>query len=679
MANKRDIEAGRAFVRLFLKNDMTAALSKSLKSAGASMQSFGRRVTAIGVPIAAVGGAITAGFAGAVKHFAAVGDQLDKISKRTGVASSALAEYGFAAEQSGGSMEDVEKAFKRQAKTIRDLERGLSTATEAFADLGIASSDLQGLSPEKQFDLIAKRIAAIEDPTRRAALAQEVWGRAGTKLLPMLDNLEALKQEARDLGLVPTDQEVENAAKVTDAFNRLKRSVSAAFFNIGASLAEPVLKGLEAVKKIAVTIGKWIRENGALVRTIAAVGVGILAAGSAIVAFGAAITGAGIALSAMGTIVGVIGTGLGLLLSPVGLLSAALIGGITIWGQYTASGQNAVGSITDAFGGLLDIGKETVGGISDALMAGDLQLAGEIGMAGLNEAWMSGLATLMENWGTWITATVEVFAGAMAKIGELWINTKSKISSGILEMAKSEGVVGDLMAKLLGVDLRKADETRMGFQRESLSFMLDEATRQRNEALATGDTDKAAMFEEDRQKALANMQKAGYGLTPEQMKAGDAGDAQNLIEEQRQKANQDLTDAIGSMLSGFKSMTDPELLRKQIEEQRKTRQQLTERAKEQRSQQEQTQPPGEQIEQELPPAFEMPKVQPVFAATYSAAAAQIAGYSGQPEGTEEKIASGIDGLKDAFEANKTVLETIADKTSEQVDKLGQFLAGWKVD
>jgi len=289
MAGQRDIEAGRAFVRLWLKNDLTKQLSGALNSAGQKMQTWGRGIQKVGLPIAAAGGAITAAFAGAVGHFAAVGDELDKMSKRTGVAAPALAGLGFAAEQSGASLEDVEKGLKRQSKIIRDYERGLSTAVEAFDTLGISFAEIQSLAPEDQFDLIAERIAGIEDPTKRAAMAQEVWGRAGTMLIPMLGDLKALKAEAQELGIIPTEEEVENAAKVTDAINRVKRTVSAAFFNIGASIAEPVLEGLDAVKRIAAATSEWVRNNKPLIKMLAMIGVGLLAAGGAMVAFGAAV------------------------------------------------------------------------------------------------------------------------------------------------------------------------------------------------------------------------------------------------------------------------------------------------------------------------------------------------------------------------------------------------------
>jgi hypothetical protein len=246
MPSKKDIEAGRAFVRLFLKNDMRKQLSGALQSAGKTLKGWGRSTMVAGAGMTAAGTAILAPIAAAVKSFAAQGDELDKMAKRTGVAGSALAEFSFAAEQSGANLDDFEKSIKRMQRTIEDGKRGLTTAVDGLDLVGLSVQDLQGLSPEDQFQKIADGMAAIVDPSTKAAAAQMLFGRSGTQLIPMLNDLSQLRQEARDLGLIPAEGEIENAAKVTDALNRVRRAVKAAFFSLGASLAGPAARARNA-------------------------------------------------------------------------------------------------------------------------------------------------------------------------------------------------------------------------------------------------------------------------------------------------------------------------------------------------------------------------------------------------------------------------------------------------
>jgi hypothetical protein len=517
--SRSDIEAGKAFVRLYMKDDMSKKLGMAIGNAGRKMQSFA-------LPVLVAGGAITGVMGVAVKIFAAAGDKLDKLSLRTGVGAGALAELGFAAEQSGADMDTVEKAIKRQAKGILDLERGMSTAVDAFGALGLGIEDIQGLKPEDQFQLIADRLKGIEDPTRRAALAQEVFGKAGTSLIPMLGNLRELRKEAKDLGIVPADDEVANAAKVTDAINRIKRTLGAMMFNAGAALAEPVLAGLENVKKVTVFVSKWISENKQLVRTIAAVGVGLLAAGAAIFSIGTLLVGAGAAIASIGSIMGVIGGAIALVLSPVGLLTAAVVGGIAAFVAFTDTGKEMAGSLITGFGSLLEKAKAVFGGIYDAIAGGDFKKAGKIAMLSLKVAILSGLdairglvgdtvadfagellsgdftgawattvGAMADMWNSFTAGITEAFAGAVISIQKMWTQTQNTIATSLIDQAGKDGPLGAAARFILGVDMREENAKRarldeqLGLSGPSASeeakAILDEATKRSQDKFAT--------------------------------------------------------------------------------------------------------------------------------------------------------------------------------------------------
>ena len=174
--------------------------------------------------IGAIAGA--AALAVALKKVTDKGDLFGKMSKRTGIAADELQRYAHAADLSGASIESVEKAVKRMAKVVRDGDRGLSTAVDALNELGLSADSLRGKSPTETFDAMTTAIAAVEDPLRKAALAQEVFGRAGTQLLPMLEGgakgLADLKKEADDLGMIMSPQDVANAEKFKDELSRTK-------------------------------------------------------------------------------------------------------------------------------------------------------------------------------------------------------------------------------------------------------------------------------------------------------------------------------------------------------------------------------------------------------------------------------------------------------------------------
>ena len=396
----KDVRAGGAHVELGVKD----RLKRGLARAGARLKKFGRSVATTGAQLTASGAAIVAPFVLAIRHFAKFGDQLDKMSQRTGIAAPALAELGFAAEQSGQNLDTIEKSVRRMQKTIGDADRGLSTAVDGLDKLGLSARQLQGQRPEDQFQTIADRVAAIEDPTKRASAAMDVFGsRTGTAILPMLENMRALRAEARDLGLVPTEEEVKKAAAVTDALNRLKRVFEATLFAVGAQLADVVLQAAFAIQKILKSIQDWARNNAAVLQTILAVGVALMAAGAILTAVGGTIVFVGFVLSALATIVGAILSPVGLVIGAIVALGAALVIGARHWLLYSTRGREVGRLLKDTFDKVLGTVRAALGGIFNAIKAGNLALAGKIAFTGLRLAALQGLNALRSLVGDTIT------------------------------------------------------------------------------------------------------------------------------------------------------------------------------------------------------------------------------------------------------------------------------------
>ena len=216
-------------------------LSKFKKKASKSLKAVGKASAALGV---AGGAALVAFGAKAVTSFADAGDEIHKMAERTGFGTEALSELKFAAEQSGASLEDVEKASKRMASTIFDAEQGLVGAEDALAALGLTAEDLKGISPETQFQIIADKLGAVDDASTKAAIAQDVFGRSGADLIPLMnegaEGMAALRQEARDLGVVFSQDAANSAADFKDAQNELTSAVNGLFFAFGEELTPAI-------------------------------------------------------------------------------------------------------------------------------------------------------------------------------------------------------------------------------------------------------------------------------------------------------------------------------------------------------------------------------------------------------------------------------------------------------
>lgn len=255
------------------------------------IEGMGKKMTKAGTVMMAAGAGIVGSLVGITMKTAKAGDEVAKMAKRTGLGTVALSELRYAAELSGSSLDDLEKGVKRMQRTIIDAGDGLSTATRALDRLGLSFEGLIGLSPEDQFYMITSAIADVEDPTLRAAVAQEIFGRAGTDLLPMLsggsEGLKEMREEAHELGVVFDEEAAKEAENFEDAMTRLKESFGKAGKEIGEALM-PMLTDLMENKLVPIiqNVSDWISNNEELVRTLLKVGVALIGAGGILVALG---------------------------------------------------------------------------------------------------------------------------------------------------------------------------------------------------------------------------------------------------------------------------------------------------------------------------------------------------------------------------------------------------------
>lgn len=446
MADTKGIRAGRAFVELGVSDKLSAGLRRAQKQ----LEAFGAGLRSVGIRMAGIGAAAVTSLFGAARMFATVGDDLEEMSQRTGVSVEALSELGFAADIAGSDMETLETGIKHMQRAIVEAAGGSESAQQALARLGLSAADLAGLSPDEQFKRMADGIARIEDPALRVAVAMQIFGRSGTKLIPLLaegaSGIEALQEQARRLGLTISADTAHDAAELNDALDSLWRVVRQGVFTIGAALA-PTLKELaERITRVIVTATDWIKRNREVVVWALKVAAAVTATGIALIVLGVAVSGIGAALgllagviSGVGTVFGIIGAAIGALLSPIGLVVAAVVGLGGALLVSSGAGGEALSWLMAQFTRLRDWVGKVVGGISDALAAGDIALAAQVLWLSLKVIWQQGVAALNKAWlgakEFFISTAYSMWYGALAAAEIVfhaleisWIETTSFLS-----------------------------------------------------------------------------------------------------------------------------------------------------------------------------------------------------------------------------------------------------------
>ena len=407
-------------------------LTSELEKAGGNVKSFSEKVGNIGKVMTIVGGAVTAAFALIIKKTVDVGDAFNDMSLRTGVAVEDLSALAYAAKQSGTDIESVETSLKFLTRAMDDTAKGIGTAKDTFAALGISVTDAEGkLRPTVEvMKDVATAVAAIDDPARQAAVAMELFGaRSGTQLVPLLKlgekGIDDLMKKAEELGIVLSTKEAQAADEFKDKMNDLKDVLGAAGRDIAnvliPSLTALAVKAVEIIKKIREwaeehkTLIDWIVKLGAGLGALAAVGGPILLAVSAFMKMHAAM----VAISTLSKTtfipsIDTIGARLisfGATSGPIGIMTLAIAGLGLAW-KYNLLGMKddmdaAFKYIQDTSVKLLDGIKSMVNGLKDTLGGGG-------GGAGAFSSEIKGFGEQLEITG----GKIETFDEMVARMAE---------------------------------------------------------------------------------------------------------------------------------------------------------------------------------------------------------------------------------------------------------------------
>jgi hypothetical protein len=372
VASRQDIEAGKAHVRLYVKN---SELVKGLADIQGRLQGLGRGIMAFGAMTAGLGTAIIAPLVASIFAFSSAGDALDKMSRRTGVAVETLDMLAFAAERSGTSIDTVEKAIRKAQQN------------------GFAA---------EQFGAIAAEIAALGDHDAKVRRTMDIFGRQGAELIPMLEDLAGLNQEFERFGMHVDPADVKAAADLNDALGDVSGFAAKIAFQLGASLAPAIMPVLDTVKQIAAATFVWIQANGETVQLIAAIGIGLVVAGTAAIALGATLVAVGATVGSIMTLwtaltaaITFLATPLGIVVVIIGAIVAAIVAAIAAWLLFTRHGREFLGWLGKQ---AVEVGKalgEMFSPALKALRSGQMELAWAIVVKNMEIIWTGYVETVL--------------------------------------------------------------------------------------------------------------------------------------------------------------------------------------------------------------------------------------------------------------------------------------------
>lgn len=251
-------------------------LSKAERESKKRMDGIKKSVAGVGAALGALGAGAAVGTAALVKSQIDLADAFSKQSSILGIAIEDLSALSYAADLSDVSNKQLETSITKLNKAMKDSLEGTGAGAEAFKVLGVNVKNADGTLRDSYsvFTDVADAFAGMEDGATKAALAQEIFGKSGTKLIPLLnggaEGLADMRREAEQLGQVIDSDTGKAAEEFNDNLTRLQKVVS----GTGNQLAKELLPSLVEFTDL-IKDEKTQESIAALVKGIADIAIGM--------------------------------------------------------------------------------------------------------------------------------------------------------------------------------------------------------------------------------------------------------------------------------------------------------------------------------------------------------------------------------------------------------------------
>ena len=233
----------------------TSGMDKAQRASDKWAKQVQKDAATTSAAILSVGGALqaaaltagTAGFA-LLKSTSEQVNATDQWAKSLKMSTQELLAWQFAAEKAGLSGDNMADIFKDLSDKIGDAVLNKSgEAVDALNALGLSAEKLSKVTPDKQMLAIGEALGKISTNAGKVNILESL-GNDLTKLLPLFDNnnakLNQFIQLAKDYGVAPDPQSIDDLVKVNDLFQDMEAQVKGLKMEIAAGLAHVDLSPL---------------------------------------------------------------------------------------------------------------------------------------------------------------------------------------------------------------------------------------------------------------------------------------------------------------------------------------------------------------------------------------------------------------------------------------------------
>ncbi len=262
------------------QNKAFAKMKDSINNSKAAAGDFVK--TLAGVTAAAT--AAVSGLFAFTSQAAQWADDVNTLSKTTGIGTAELQKFMYASELIDVSVETLSGAL---TKLTRNMAEPSKAAAAAFDTLKVSTTDATGALRDRQtvFYETIEALGKVANETERDALAMDIFGKSAQELNPLIkggaQQLKELGDEAERAGLILSQETLDGLNQFNDKLDLLK-SKGTAIKNLAAAEMTPAFDGLLEVADELLDDINEMAKSGELKKLAKELGEGIKNAATAL-------------------------------------------------------------------------------------------------------------------------------------------------------------------------------------------------------------------------------------------------------------------------------------------------------------------------------------------------------------------------------------------------------------
>ena len=209
---------------------------------------------------AAAAGLLTA-LGGAAYKAIQMSDDLNTLSKQTGISTEDLQKMSYAADLVDVSVDTIAGSMSKLRKSmVSDSEATVA----AFDQIGVSVRDTEGnlRDSSEVFYEVLDGLSKVGNETERDTLAMQIFGKSADQLAGIIDDggasLRALGDEAEQLGIIMDQQTLDSLNAVNDEIDKLKAQATGEIAKAGAEAMQTLSPVLEDIIGKLSELLSWI-------------------------------------------------------------------------------------------------------------------------------------------------------------------------------------------------------------------------------------------------------------------------------------------------------------------------------------------------------------------------------------------------------------------------------------